>query len=99
MRDRFQISIDNIVHYLKAISTLSNNIRVLKPTIDPLYACLIIISFDLIFVISEFNRSLMLNVLSEVLFILILVCDKFLHMVSNSSFSLVFDVTVDVDLF
>ena len=62
---------------------------------DPLSAGLIINSFELILVISEFNPSLKLGMLSEVLFILIFVSDKFLHIVSNSWFSLFFGVNVD----
>ena len=53
-------------------------------TIDPLSAGLIIISFDLILVITEFNQSLKLGMLSEIPFILIFVSGAFLHMASNS---------------
>ena len=45
MKAHFQISIDNIVHYI-------NVIGIITTTIDPLSAGLIIISLGLIFVIS-----------------------------------------------
>ena len=85
MKDRFQISIDNIVHYSNVIGTLPKNIHMtFTTTIDPLSAGLIIISFDLVLVISESNPSRKLGMLSKILFILIFVSDKFLHMISNS---------------
>ena len=65
---------------------------------DPLSAGLIIISFGLIFVISEFSPSLKLGMLSEDLSIINFVSDKFLHMVSKYWLSLAFGVNVDVFL-
>ena len=53
---------------------------------DPLSAGLIINSFDLILVISEFNPSLKLGMLSEVLFILVFISEKSLDMVSKIPF-------------
>ena len=71
---------------------------VITTTIDPLSAGLIIISFDLIFFIIEFNPPLKLGMLPEDLFVLIFVSDKLLHMVSNFLFSLFFGVNVDAFL-
>ena len=53
---------------------------------DPLSAGLIINSFELILVISEFNPSLKLGMLSEVLFILVFISEKSLDMVSKIPF-------------
>ena len=55
----------------------------------------LICRFGLIFVISESNQSLKLGMLSEVVCILISDSDRFLLMLSNSWFSLMFDVNVD----
>ena len=71
---------------------------IITTTIDPLSAGLIIILFDLIFVISESYKSLKLGMLSEVVFILISDSERFLLMLSNSWFSLMFDVNVDAFL-
>ena len=62
MKDRCQISIDNIVQYLNAIPTLSNNIQVSEQLLDRFCICRFsYILFDLIFVKKEFNPCLKLG--------------------------------------